>query len=595
MLLPIAALLTACAAEREPADASANAPDQPPNIILVITDDQGYGDLGAHGHPFLKTPALDRLHAESTRLTDFHVSPTCAPTRAALMSGQWTNRTGAWHTVAARSMMFADKATLGTVLSENGYATGLFGKWHLGDNYPFRPEDRGFQEVVRHGGGGIGQTPDYWNNAYFDDTYFHNGEPRQFEGYCTDVFFAEAKRFIKEQSDTGKPFFAYISTNAPHSPFHVADSYWKPYLDYEGVNPMRAIFYGMIANIDENVGALRQWLASEGLAENTIFIFMTDNGSSVGAPVYNAGMRGNKGKEYEGGHRVPFFLHWPARGWDQPRDIDTLTAHIDILPTLMELGQLESAQDLAPDGRSLLPLLEDPQADWPERVMITDSQRVVDPIKWKQSSTMTERWRLINGEELYDIVADPGETTDLAEAHPEVVAELRAAYDAWWADLQPAFSRQARIHLGNPAENPTVLTCHDWLTGGAIPPWHQGWVRETRDVGGPWAVTVEAAGDYRIALRRWPSESGLSLRSPAEPGDPVPGLEAYRETEGLALPIASARIEYADERIEMAIPEDRPEAVFEVELPAGDLELKATFTLDSGEEITAYYAYVEKL
>ena len=275
LLLPF---LAACAATEgpstDPARATATESASPPNVIFIITDDQGYGDLGAHGHPFLKTPELDKLHGESTRFTDFHVSPTCAPTRAALMAGQWANRTGVWHTVAARSMLFEDKETLGTVFSDNGYATGLFGKWHLGDNAPFRPEDRGFQEVVRHGGGGVGQTPDYWNNAYFDDTYFHNGEPQQYEGYCTDIFFSEAKRFIKEQADQEKPFFAYIATNAPHSPFHAPEEYWKPYLEYEGVTDVQALFFGMIANIDENVGALREWLADEGLAENTILVYM---------------------------------------------------------------------------------------------------------------------------------------------------------------------------------------------------------------------------------------------------------------------------------------------------------------------------------
>ena len=228
-------------------------------------------------------------------------------------------------------------------------------------------------------------------------------------------------------------------------------------------------------------------------------------------------------------------------------------------------------------------------------MIFSDSQRVVDPIKFKQSSTMTERWRLINGEELYDIVADPGETTDLAAEYPGVVAELRAAYDDWWKDLQPAFHRQARIHLGNPAENPSVLTCHDWFTGGATPPWHQAWVRKTRDVAGPWAVKVEEAGTYKIALRRWPRESGLSLRSPAAPGDPVPGLEAYREEPGVALPITKARIEFGDTLVNMDITEDMPEAVFEVELPAGDYKLGGYFTLESAEEVAAYYAYVEKL
>lgn len=568
-----------------------------PNVILVITDDQGYGDISAHGNPALKTPELDRLHGASLRLTDFHVGPTCAPTRGALMSGQWTNRAGPWHTIMGRSMLFADKLTLGDIFSASGYATGHFGKWHLGDNYPYRPEDRGFQEVVRHGAGGVGQTPDYWNNAYFDDTYFYNGKPKQFEGYCTDVYFNEAKRFIRESVESDKPFFAYISTNAPHSPFHCPPEYSEPYQHLASVHHHLPDFFGMIANIDANVGQLRAWLEQEGLAENTIFIFMTDNGSANGWRLYNAGMRGRKGSEYDGGHRVPFFLHWPAGGFDQPRDIDRLTAHVDVLPTLIELcGLSPTPSDYTLDGRSLVPLLKNPQNNWEDRVVITDSQRVVDPIKWRKSATMTERWRLVNGVELYDIDADPGQENDLAEQFPEVVTELRAAYEAWWVDISPAFKKTSRIYVGNPAENPSVLTAHDWITGGKSPPWNQSLIRSTRATDSRfWALKVEEAGTYRIALRRWPRESGLSLRSPAKPGAPVPGLQAYRETPGVALPIVGAEIKIAGQSMQMEIPEDRAEAVFEIKLPAGDAELEANFNLESGATEGAFYAYVEKL
>lgn len=568
-----------------------------PNVILVITDDQGYGDLSAHGNPILKTPEMDRLHGESVRLTDFHVGPTCAPTRGAMMSGQWTNRAGPWHTIMGRSMLFQDKTTLGEVFSNSGYATGLFGKWHLGDNYPYRPEDRGFQEVVRHGAGGVGQTPDYWNNAYFDDTYFHNGEPKPFEGFCTDVFFNEAKRFMEAQADQGKPFFAYISTNAPHGPFLSPEKFSAPYRETAAIHEGLPYFYGMIANIDHNIGALRDWLEKEGLAENTIFIFMTDNGTVLGQRVFNAGMRGNKGDEYDGGHRVPFFLHWPAGGFDRPQDVDRLTAHVDVLPTLIELCGLNPVpEDYILDGRSIVPLLQDPQTDWPDRVVITDSQRVVNPVKWKQSSTMTERWRLVNGTELYDIEADPAQQNDIAAQHPDVVEQLRQAYSAWWEDISPAFEKTSRIHVGNPAENPATLTAHDWITNGKYPPWSQRWIRSTRQTEARhWAITVEEAGSYRIALRRWPRESGLSLRSGTAPGATVPGLKPYREAEGVALPIVGARISIAGQTMEMALPEDRPEAVFELELPAGDTDFEALFTLESGAVEGAYYAYVEKL
>ena len=232
MVLAVAFFISALA----PASAFAGDPairlrKSAPNVVIVITDDQGYGDLSCHGNPVLKTPSLDALYAESVRLTDYHVSPTCAPTRSSLQSGHWANRTGVWHTIMGRSMLRVGEPTIGEVFSNAGYATGMFGKWHLGDNYPFRPEDRGYTHVLRHGGGGVGQTPDFWDNAYFDDTYFLNGTPTKFKGYCTDVFFENAKQFITEQAEANKPFVAYISTNAPHGPLHAPKESAKKYAD----------------------------------------------------------------------------------------------------------------------------------------------------------------------------------------------------------------------------------------------------------------------------------------------------------------------------------------------------------------------------
>jgi len=583
--------VVSCSQEPEEVSRSSSAP----NVVFIITDDQGYGDLSCHGNPLLKTPEIDKLHAESVRFTDFHVSPTCTPTRGALMSGNWTNRAGSWHTIMGRSMMFQDRTTLGQVFSDNGYATGMFGKWHLGDNYPYRPEDRGFQEVVRHAGGGIGQTPDYWDNAYFNGTYFNNGQPKPYEGYCTDVFFNEARRFIKAQAEQGKPFFAYISTNAPHDPFPCPEKYWLPYMDQEGVSKRLAIFFGMIANIDENVGALRSWLVDEGLAENTIFIFMTDNGTASGAHFYNAGMRDGKGSAYDGGHRVPFFLHWPAGGFNQPLDVDRITAHVDVLPTLIGLCGLAPLENYILDGRSLVSLMRKPNMEWPDRVIITDSQRVRDPIKWKTSSTMTDRWRLINGKELYDIQADPGQKNDVAVKYPEVISRLTGAYEDWWSDVSQVFDQDTRLHVGNSAENPVVLTCHDWLTDGSSPPWHQGKVRHGQPGTGEWSLTVEQAGRYQITLCRWPQESGLSLRSSVPSRATVPGLNAYGEEEGKALDIISASIRITGIEVSEVVLPDAQDVTFEVELEAGDVYLDARFGLKDEKEVGAYYVYVEKL
>lgn len=249
-----------------------------PNVILILVDDQGYGDIAALGNPYIKTPNLDKLHAQSARFTDYHVNPTCAPTRAALLTGHNANRTGVWHTINGRSLILERETTMAQIFKDNGYTTSIFGKWHLGDNYPFRPQDKGFDEVLTHGGGGMEQTMDYWDNDYFDDMYVQNGELKRFSGYSTDIWFQEAIKHINNNKD--KPFFCYLPTNTAHSPYFVENKYIEPYRDNENI-PLPA-FYGMLANIDENVGKLVDYLETSGLMDNTILIFTTDNGTAQG-------------------------------------------------------------------------------------------------------------------------------------------------------------------------------------------------------------------------------------------------------------------------------------------------------------------------
>ena len=566
-----------------------------PNIVFVITDDQGYGDLSCHGNPILKTPNIDALHATSLRLTNYHVSPTCAPTRGALMSGHFTDRAGPWHTIKGRSFLRTTSLSFGEIFSANGYLTGMFGKWHLGDNYPYRPQDRGFTEVVAHGGGGVGQTPDHWNNAYFDDTYSHNGTPTSYPGYCTDVFFAEGKRFIKESAADGKPFFAYISTNAPHSPYICDEKYWKPYLD-KGISKNEAIFFGMIANIDENVGKLVKFLDEEGLSENTILIFTTDNGTASGQDVFPAGMRGKKGSAYEGGHRVPFFVRWPAGGLTEARDISTLTAHVDILPTFIDLCGLEAPLDYSFDGRSLAPLLFNLPTAWPDRALITDSQRVTDPIKWKDSSTMTQRWRLIDGKELYNIEKDPGQTNDVAIERPDVVAKLRKEYGAWWASISPTFAIDTRIIVGHPAENPSTLTAHDWITDDEVTPWHQSYIREVKPGTGTWYLEVAEAGRYEIALSRWHPGLHLPINATLPAGDPVPGSGSFRDPPGKSIHAHTAILEIGDFKAEKPVKKGDEDVRFIVDLEAGNANLTGTFLVeDSDQPLGTYYAQVKRL
>ena len=544
-----------------------------PNVILIMTDDQGYGDLGCHGNDIIATPNLDKLYGQSIRLTDFHVDPTCSPTRSALMTGRYSSRTGVWHTIMGRSLLDRDEVTMADVFSASGYRTGIFGKWHLGDNYPYRPQDRGFEEVLIHGGGGVGQGPDYWGNDYFDDTYFHNGTAKKFEGYCTDVWFDGALKFIEANKNT--PFFCYVPTNAPHGPYNVADKYSKPYRD-KGVKPNQANFYGMVTNINENMGRLMLRLVELGLEQNTILIFMTDNGTSGS---YAGGMRGKKGSEYEGGHRVPFFIRWPAGGLKGPGDVDRLSAHIDVLPTLIDLCDLEKPDGVKFDGASLAPLLKGNANNWSDRTLMVHSQRIEHPEKWRKSAVMTQRWRLINGKELYDIQADPAQQKDIADENPDIVAKLRQSYEQWWMDLSPAFEKYCRIIIGSDKQNPTRLMSHDWH--GPKVPWSQGSVRNGMQANGFWAVEIQRNGTYEFELRRWPREVDAPINDAID--------------RGKAIGATQARLKIADEDLTEPVPANAHCVKFQVELKAGKTRLQTWLTGDNGTSRGAYYVYAKRL
>ncbi len=550
-----------------------------PNVVLVITDDQGYGDVGVHGNSMIRTPNMDRLRGESVRLTDFHVDPTCSPTRSALMSGRYSTRTGVWHTIMGRSIMNTNEVTLAEMFSAGGYRTGMFGKWHLGENYPCRPQDQGFDEAFYHGGGGVGQGPDYWGNDYFDDTYFRNGQPEKVEGYCTDVWFENAFEFIEKNRN--RPFFAYLSTNAPHGPLLVDQKYSQPYRE-KGVPESMAKFYGMITNIDENLGKLMALLVRLGIGDDTILIFMTDNGTATGwmdgnrQPGgwrgYNAGMRARKGSEYDGGHRVPFFIRWPGGKIGGGQDVDQLTAHVDVMPTLAELCDLEVPSGRNLDGTSLAPLLRGDTKALRNRTLFVHSQRIPYPEKWRKSAVMTERWRLINGRELYDIQADPGQKNDRATTYGEVVAELRSRYDGWWKSLSTVFDDQVYIGIGSDAEPRVQLHPHDWhVTGQKMSSWHQNHVRRGHMGNGHWAIRVVRAGDYEFSLRRWPEHVDRPIEA-TEARIRIGGVDVHRELD-----------------------ENAKEAVFKVRLPSGRTRLETWLTLPDGKTRGAYFVYVRRI
>ncbi len=429
-----------------------------PNIILVMTDDQGYGPVGRHGHPWIKTPNLDKLYDQSTRLTRFLVSPTCSPTRSALMTGRHPLKNGITHTILERERMTLDATILPQILKTAGYTSGIFGKWHLGDEEAHQPHKRGFDEVFIHGAGGIGQgykcsCADVPGNKYFDPTIRHNGSFVKTKGYCTDLFFTAAMGWMKEAQKSDKPFFTYITTNAPHGPFIAPPSNTKRFTDL-GFSPKTAGFYGMIENIDENMGRLMAKLAEWDLEENTILIFMSDNGMTGNGAgrgqlgkdrdgkqmmMFNAGQKGLKGSSDEGGVRVPFFIRWKGT-LEAGRDISNVAAHIDLFPTLVDVAGATTPGNQV-EGRSFLLLLKDLKSSWPDRYLFTQKARWPtgsEPNKhqWKNFAVRNHQYRLVD-HRLFDMLKDPGQKTDIAAKHPGVVKEMRAAYEKFWKEARP--------------------------------------------------------------------------------------------------------------------------------------------------------------
>jgi arylsulfatase A-like enzyme len=471
-------------------------------VVLVMTDDQGYGDIGLHGNPHLRTPNLDRFAQEGVQFSRFYVSPVCSPTRASLLTGRYHYRTGVIQTSRGGAKMHTDEVTLAERLQAAGYRTGIFGKWHVGDNYPMRPSDQGFSEALVHRSGAIGQQSDA-PSSYFDPRLWHNNQPKETKGYCTDVFFDAALQFIEE--NRARPFFVYLPTNAPHAPLDVSPRYSDPYKAM-GLDDTTARVYGMVENIDENFARLIATLDRLGLRNNTLVIFLTDNGAQQVR--YNAGLRGRKGTTYEGGIRVPAFFQWPARVAGQ-RTIDRIAAHIDLWPTLLDACGVEPGTGPAVDGTSLLPLLAEkvPPSQWPERMLFLQCHRGLDPKRYQHVGVVTQRYKLVgypgtfNREdlfpsatspelELYDLTADPGEKTDLASKTPAVLGRLRSAYDAWFDDVRRTRGfTPGIIHLGSDREPVTHLSRYQdgSFTGG---------------ISRGWRVRIPQGGRYEITFLR---------------------------------------------------------------------------------------------
>ena len=506
MLLLLGILATSSAAAATEGDR--------PNVVIIMTDDQGFGDLGVQGHPVLKTPRIDALAAESATVGAFYVHPVCTPTRAALFTGRHPQRTTAIDTWIGRAMLEPEEVTIAERLREAGYATGIFGKWHLGDCHPMRPMDQGFDVSVVHRGGGISQPadPEGGEGRYTDPILRRNGVLESFEGWCTDVYVDEMTAWMEAQHG---PFLAVLTTNAPHGPFH--DIPVEEYQRYKAMDleptgasnhDRMARILAMDANIDENVGRILDTLERLGMAENTLVLYLHDNGADHDG--YSVGLRGRKGTVYEGGVRTPFFARWPGR-FPPGNRTDAVGMHIDLAPTILQACGVKNA-DGRIDGRSLLGVLEGREAGDPERSVIIQAHRGDSPVEWSNAMIRSGRWKLVNpsgfgrelseGEsaprvfELYDLLSDPSERNNLIAAEPAIVRQLQDQYEAWFKDVDRgghAAYLPHPISLGAITE-PVWLTRQDWRRT------HKGaWGGRSN---GYWLVEPVTAGPFRVMVRQ---------------------------------------------------------------------------------------------
>jgi arylsulfatase A-like enzyme len=543
-----------------------------PNVIVVITDDQGYGDLSAHGSRQVVTPAMDAFRRQSTSFDRFYVSPTCAPTRAALMTGLHEFRCGISHTIMGRSLLRPGIPTLPEMFRAAGYRTAIFGKWHLGDAYPCRPEDRGFEDVFVHGGGGIGQTPDYWGNGYHDPMIRRRSGWEKTQGYCTEVFFTEAIRWMNDRVGEKKPFFLHLATNAPHA----------PYIPPEKGSRLTGAdaFHAMIADIDAQFARLMDALEKSGAAADTVVVFLTDNGSAIAAS--NAGMKGRKGSPHEGGVRVPCFVRWPGK-IPAGRVVREPAAHLDLLPTLTTLCEVPRPAGWRGDGVDLAAVLRDPAQVPPPRVLFTQVGRwrgdeAASRFRGRDFAVRDSRWCLV-GLELFDLHADPGQQTDLFERHAPEAQRLLADYGRWWMEVLPALSEPVRYVIGSEACPQVRLTAHDWWPSkeaeahGAESAFSHGQIRDflrrsqvaaTRNplpsLSGHWKIEAAREGNYDIRFSLVPPEASDEERR---------ALGRLRR--------GIAHIRAGQEELQVAVQEGATSLRMPMDLAAGPVDLEIWF------------------
>ena len=576
-----------------------------PNVILIITDDQGYGDISATGNPYIHTPNLDSLINESAFFSNYHVDPTCSPSRAALLTGKYAHRVNVWHTVMGGNFLPAEEVTLAEAFKAVGYNTALFGKWHLGGNYPFRPIDQGYDTWVGQGDGGTGAATDYWFNDRVDDHYIINNRWEHLEGYGTDVFFNRAIEYLKEV-DQAAPFFIHLATYIPHNPVTIPDTSWIQDLK-EKVPLQTAYYYAGIERVDYNLGRLRKQLEESELSHNTILLYMSDNGGTYGIEIFNAGMRSGKGSPYDGGHRVPLVLHWPGGGLDNYQEINSLTAHVDIFPTMLELCNVELNKPIDFDGQSLVKLLKGKSEGWPDRKLVVEVQRQTDPVKYYNSAVMSEDWRLVNGVELYHIKKDPGQQNDVSSKYPAITNEMKKHFDVYWQSMKEEEKYAKSPVLGENGITEIALCSEEWIPlNDELPPWNQYHVSMGMKKEGYWTFRTVKDGTYSIIVSRWPLESGLPFNQAALPRQ---SPDAYHfgslllysiynthNQEFSPLKVHAVRVRTGESEKQKVIGHDDKLVSFDFTLEKGMHTIKADLLDNRGEVITsAYYIKIKEL
>ena len=555
-----------------------------PNVIIVLTDDQGYGDLSCHGNPYVKTPHLDKLHDESIRFTDFHVAPMCAPTRGQLLTGVDCLRNACMATCLGRSAVREEYPMMGEFFEASGYGTGLFGKWHVGYNWPNRPMDRGFQESVYFEGFGLTGMGHHWNSDYYDPYYYHNGELKQAKGYCDDFWFDEAMKWMRDKSQMNSPFFCYLATNLPHFPEWIDSIQSVPY-ESSGA----ADFYAMISNVDKNMGRLDQFLKDNGLFENTILIYLTDNGT-VHKEVFNAGMTGGKCTRTEGGHRVPCFVRWPGGKLADPHDIETPAQVQDILPTLIDICGLKKPANAQFDGISLSPLLHGKTI--PDRIFAI--QYYQNSIEKYDAAIVWNQWRLLplNGDKLYDIRTDLAQKTNIASQHPEVVEKMKSFYEGWWQEVEPLIDDFVPTPVGSPHQEEVKLCSSSWQNVRADSNGSARRPGKAHIKGGPWILRVEESGNYTIEFCRWPREANTALSEGLPPFVPRFGKP---EPEGVALPIEKIHIVTGGRDTCITVTGSERSVICKLPFKQGRTTLQAWFSDKNDKPLCgAFYAYMRK-